>query len=838
VTQSLHVLTQEATPEILALGFCITLMLFAILFGARHVSPREKHRGLVAAIAFESLIKLLALLVVGFYALFGIFGGPAQLNQWLAAHPQAIEALYAPVREQGWSTLLFLAFGAAFLLPRQFHMLFAENLNPRALNTASWLFPLFLLLLNIFIPVILWAGQYLQLEMNPDTFVLGITLAPVTQHAWLPLLTFIGGISAASAMVIVTSIALAAMSMNHLILPARFPDFSRNLHHWVLWGRRVLIGCIIFAGYLFYAVFQHKQGLVQLGLISFVAVAQFLPGILGLLYWKRATRDGFIAGLLAGMLVWAVTLLLPLLHGSGLVGTDFKMPQIITNSGMDRWTFATLWSVSSNLLLFVLVSLFTRQSEREAQAANACCADASLPLRGVVAAQSPDEFESELSAVLGAEAAHKEVQQALDDLNLNRSENRPTQLRLLRERIEKNLSGLVGPQLSHIIVNQHLELDGDAKTALADSIRYIEERLESSQSRLDGLNAELDKVRRYHRQILLDLPLGVCAISHDQQINIWNPALEHISGIEASAAIGKSLTQLQEPWNHVFQGLLRSDEDHIQHMEVQIDAKANWFNLHKASLVEPGSEPGSVFLLEDMTHQEQLEAVLAHSDRLASVGRLAAGVAHEIGNPVTGIASLAQNLRDEHQSDDVTETAQSILQQTARITAIVRSLTNFSRDSDIRHSDRPMALCEILDDAINLVRLSHKDKKIDFQSDCHAQLYLPGDRQRLSQVFVNLLSNACDASDTGDTVEVLARQQDQQLVIDIMDHGSGMPPELQDTAFEPFVTTKRTGQGTGLGLSLVHKFVEDHHGSIHLDSQQGIGTRVTVTLPSGQRPQE
>ena len=222
VTESLRVLSNEVPSNTIALVFCATLILFGVLFGARHISPREKHRGLVVAMAFESLIKLLVLLLIGGYALFDIFGGPAQLGTWLQENPQAVEALYRPVNESPWSALVFLSFAAAFLLPRQFHMIFAENLESKGLRTATWAFPGFLLLLNVSLPVILWAGQRLELDINPDYYVLGITVA--NGPSWLSLLAFIGGLSAASAMVIVTSIALASMSLNHLLLPASYPD--------------------------------------------------------------------------------------------------------------------------------------------------------------------------------------------------------------------------------------------------------------------------------------------------------------------------------------------------------------------------------------------------------------------------------------------------------------------------------------------------------------------------------------------------------------------------------------------------------------------------------------
>src|SRR5690606_27010032 len=278
VAESVAVITQEAPPHLLALGVCATLTLFAILFGARHITPREKHEGLRVAIAFESAGKLLALLGVGALALFGVFGGPSGLGHWLTEHPSAIHALYAPVREGPWFTCILLAFAAGFLLPRQFHMLFVENMDPRALKTAAWAFPAFLLLLNLPIPLILWAGHAADLDMSADYYVLGL----VAEHGsrWLMLATFVGGVSAASAMMIFTTLALAGMCLNHLILPAHFQQQTlprENLYGWLLWGRRTLIVVIIAMGYGFYRLLEVHHGLVQIGLISFVAVTQFLP---------------------------------------------------------------------------------------------------------------------------------------------------------------------------------------------------------------------------------------------------------------------------------------------------------------------------------------------------------------------------------------------------------------------------------------------------------------------------------------------------------------------------------------------------------------------------------
>jgi signal transduction histidine kinase len=272
-------------------------------------------------------------------------------------------------------------------------------------------------------------------------------------------------------------------------------------------------------------------------------------------------------------------------------------------------------------------------------------------------------------------------------------------------------------------------------------------------------------------------------------------------------------------------------------MEVAVLGKPRWYNLHKSAYADPGIEdagsarPGVVMLIEDLTDLGTLEAELAHSDRLASVGRLAAGVAHEIGNPVTGIASLAQNLRHE---DDPTMTRQSveeIIEQTRRISGILGTLKSFSRGSRHLQQRETFTLGEVVDEAVHLLQLTHEHDGIRFDATCPPDVVLTGNRQQLAQVLVNLLSNAADASQPGDRVDLLARLSGDEAVVEIMDQGQGIPEELQETIFEPFYTTKPTGRGTGLGLSLAYKIIEDHNGTLRIDSQPGIGTRVVVTLP-------
>jgi Na+/proline symporter/signal transduction histidine kinase len=837
VTDSLQVASQTVAPRILAFIFCATLVVFAILFGARHSTSREKHRGLVVAIAFESMVKLVALLVIGVSALFGIFGGFGGLAQWLAENPEALERLYAPVREGPWATLILLAFAAAFLLPRQFHMLFTENLEPKALRTASWAFPLYLLLINLPIPLILWGGEALGLSLNPDFFALGISLQE--GPSWLSVLTFIGGVSSASAMMIITTLALSSMTLNHILLPTNFPDPAVNLYRWLLLGRRLMIALIIMAGYGFYILLEKHQGLVQLGLISFIAVAQFLPGVVGLLYWRRATHLGFTLGLLAGITIWSATMLLPLLESSGFVRTEFDIPGLRLASGMDQWEFTTFWSLSINTLLFVFGSLINKQSQGEREAANACCSESLVPMGGMVSASSSAQFTKQLAQMLGDEAAQREVEQALKDLSLPPTETRPSQLRRLRERIERNLSGLLGPQLAHMIINRRLQLDIHTQTALADSMRFIEDQLEHSRSRLRGLSADLDNLRRYHRQILLDLPLGVCTIDRLRTVTIWNLAMEVMTRVSARDAIGVSLHRLPPPWGNLLTGFASATDEHIHHLEITHEAKSRWFNLHKASIPAPllvnhpaeETRTSQVMLLEDLTDLETLEAELAHSERLASIGRLAAGVAHEIGNPVTGIASLAQNLRYEDDPELIKESIEEIINQTQRITSIVKTLMNFSRSSGIGANTQTFLVHEVADEAIRLVKLTHHGRQIKCLNVCEEGVTIEGDRQAISQVLVNILTNACDASPPSAQVEIRARIIEDLIRIEISDQGEGISEKNLNYIFEPFFTTKAPGEGTGLGLAIAYKIVSDHKGTISIDSEEGQGTCVTMDLP-------
>ena len=234
-----------------------------------------------------------------------------------------------------------------------------------------------------------------------------------------------------------------------------------------------------------------------------------------------------------------------------------------------------------------------------------------------------------------------------------------------------------------------------------------------------------------------------------------------------------------------------------------------------------------------------LEEELLHNERLASIGRLAAGVAHEIGNPVTGIACLAQNLEYENDPEEIHNMAQDILKQTDRVSRIVESLVNFSHTGSSAGDTKltPCNLADCVDEAVHLLQLDHKAKPVRYSNLCDRELLVMADSQKLLQVFINLLGNARDACDELGHVDVAAQSRNAVVSIDIIDDGCGIPPELHSQVFEPFYTTKDPGEGTGLGLALVHSIMDDMDGSVQIyspvTSQPSRGTRIALKLPTG-----
>jgi PAS domain S-box-containing protein len=806
-----------------ALAITALLVVFAFAYGVRHIGPLERHDGFIAAVALESCVKLIALLAVGGYALFHVFGGSAELSSWLRARPDAMRALVTPAREHSWLAHLLLSAAAIFLLPRQWHVGFTEG-SARGLRTASWALPAYLLLLNLSVPVVLWAGQHLSLPGSPEFYVLG--LAKDSGSGLLSALVFVGALSASSAMIVVTTVALASMVQTQLI-GLGSAVLGGDLYARLLWLRRGLVVGIIVAGHAVYTGLADSTQLADLGLTSFVAVAQALPGLIGVMLWSRATARGVVWGLAAGIAAWLATPVAPLLAAAGVLSERWDWLRAIGEQD-DPWSFTTAFTLGCNALGFVLGSLTRAPTRQERHAAAVCRQRAELAPPSFSAASSALDFVARLSPVLGEHAAEREVAAAVQQLGAAGGALRSEQL---RAQLEANLSALVGPITARMIVDERLAVDDSLRTLLSSQLRYVEEQL--SALRLTGPARALEQARQFLRDVLSELPLGVCALGPEGDVALWNRAMAEITGLSASEAFGRPLRELPAPWSELLSEAV-SRPDALGEHERVIAGRTRRFALQRAA-VDSGSTPGgSVLLLQDRTEARELEQKLAHRDRLASIGQLAAGVAHEIGNPLTGITSLAQNLRAESADDDVRERLSLLITQTQRIARIVRSLLGFARAGDgsaTTASSESVRVAELVDEALTLTRLGRAARQLQFKVELDPELCVRGDRQRLEQVLVNLLSNACDASPDGSEVVVRAARDGERVQLSVQDCGAGMTSEAQARAFEPFFTTKQAGAGSGLGLSLSYGIVAEHGGSIALSSVLGQGTIVTVELP-------
>jgi signal transduction histidine kinase len=362
-----------------AFSVAMIMAAFSILFGTRHIDATERHEGMVAAIAFESVVKLLAFSAAGIFITFIMFDGPLDLFEWVTRYEETSKLLELDVLPGGytnWFTLTFLSMMAIMFLPRQFQVLVVENVNEEHVRKAAWLFPLYLLTINIFDLPIAFAGMLLFPEglVDPDIFVLAL---PITENQEiLALFIYLGGLSAATGMVIVATIALSTMLCNDLVMPILLRALSIqqvDLSRVLLFIRRCSIVFVLLLGYLYYRLIGESYTLVTMGLVSFAAAAQFGPSILFGVFWKDASRRAAICGLSAGFLIWFYTLLLPSFARSGWLplsflqhgplGIELLRPyQLFGLNMFDPITHSVFWSMLANIGLLVIVSLLDKQS--------------------------------------------------------------------------------------------------------------------------------------------------------------------------------------------------------------------------------------------------------------------------------------------------------------------------------------------------------------------------------------------------------------------------------------------------------------------------------------------
>jgi len=734
----------------------VGMAVFAILFGTRHIDADEHHEGMVAAIAFESCVKLLAFLAVGFFAIFALGGGLSSGAGEAAASAGLSSLIQLP---EGGSarflTMTFLSMAAIVCLPRQFHITIVENVDERHLSTASWLFPTYLFLMSLFVMPIAAVGlSVLPVGANPDFYVLTV---PMTQgEHGLALLAFIGGLSSATAMVVVAAIALSTMICNDLVMPVLLRirwlrlDDRGNLATLLLYIRRIAIFAVLLLGYAYYRLTGESGPLAQIGLVSFAVAAQFLPAIIGALFWKNGTRLGAEAGLILGFLTWAYTMLVPLLARSGLFseaildgpwGISALRPEALFGlNGWDPLTHALFWSMVANIGSYVLLSLVSRQDTLERiQAAIFVDVFRRPPAEAQIWRRSAavEELYALLQRFIGTERADR----AFRDY-----------------------------------AAQHGQRIGDMPEADADLIAFVERLLAGS--------------------------VGAASAR----------------GMVASIAKGE---------------LLGFDE------VVAILEETHQVLAHSRELEQKSRELEATAL--ELT---RANAQLKELDRLKD--DFLSTVSHELRTPLTSIRTYSEILSEhdvsEAQADRFLDIISSETQRLTRLLDRILDLTQLEQGrAEWRMADVDPA--SVLEDAVaatgGLFRAGECDIAVSISP---ADRPVHADRDRLMQVFINLLSNAAKfAEPDAGRVTVTGRPDGDGYLVAVTDNGEGVSPKDREIIFEKFAKARdrNTGRpsGSGLGLTISRHIVEHHGGRIWTEAPRGRGATFCVFLPSVRREQ-
>ncbi|MCW3781225.1 sensor histidine kinase [Defluviimonas salinarum] len=499
---------QSATALWVAAG----LALFTILFGTRNLDANERHHGVVMAIALEAVVKLVALLAVGIFVVWGVAGGWTDVAARIDASPIGDWPL-VPGR---WIGLTLVSAAAIVTLPRMFQVMVVENSDERHLATASWAFPLYLMLMSLFVvPIAVVGLSVLPEGANPDLFVLTLPLAE--GQGKLAMLAFLGGFSSATSMVIVAAIALATMVSNHVVAPlwlslraggAKAPGDVRGL---ILMSRRVSIAAILALGYIYYSLSGGSAALAAIGLIAFVGVAQILPAMLGGLFWRGATRIGAALGLATGFLVWLYTLYLPSFGAGGLLSTailaegpwgiGWLRPQALFGAyGLDPLMHAVFWSLALNTFAFVAGSLVTFPSPVERMQGlafvNAFDHDPGAHGWSRGGAEAEDLLTM-AQGILGAEEAQEFFRTCAEAQG--KAGFLPDTTPDFIDRLERRLSGAVGAATAHAMVAQFAEGAAVSAQDLLAVASEAQQILEYS-TQLEAKSEELERTARQLRE--------------------------------------------------------------------------------------------------------------------------------------------------------------------------------------------------------------------------------------------------------------------------------------------------------------------------------------------------
>ncbi|WP_437883175.1 hybrid sensor histidine kinase/response regulator [Pseudomonas sp. LRF_L74] len=853
-----------------ALIVSLALAVFTVLFGTRNLDVTEHHRGMVLAIAFESLVKLLAFLAVGVFVTWGMFDGFPDL---LARAGQAAELQTFWKETVNWPAMLVqtgLAMVAIVCLPRQFHVSVVENIEPRDVRLARWVFPTYLTLAALFVVPIALAGQMLLPSgVLPDSFVISVPLAEA--HPALALLAFIGGASAATGMVIVEAVALSTMVSNDMLLPAllRRKNAERPFEafrHWMLSARRVSIFAILLLAYVCYRMLGTNASLATIGQLSFAAIGQLLPAMFGALLWKQANRRGVFAGLLAGCALWFYSLLLPLVAGGMRWSLDSfpLLPELLyypVGIPVDPVTRGVVLSLCGNFLLFAWVSWFSRTRVSEHwQAERFIAPEMNLRERNrnPLAVQIADLMEL-AARFVGQERAEQSFVRFSyqQDLPFEPTQNADSEWIAHTERL---LAGVLGASSARAVVRAAIE---GREMRVEDVVRIADEASEVLEFNRALLQGAIENITQ-----------GISVVDQSLRLVAWNRRyLELFAYPEGLIQVGRPIADIirynaerglcgpGEPESHVTRRLywMRQGNAHTSERQfpngrvielignpmpgggfVMSFTDITAFRDAEQALKE--SNEGLEQRVEERTRElSQLNQALGDAKATAEAAnqsktRFLAAVSHDLMQPLNAARLFSAALA--HQQEVMPVEAQELVRH---LDSSLRSAEDLITDLlDISRLENGRITPDLsafpLNSLFDVLGAEFKALAQEQGVDFHlrgSKLRVESDPKLLRRVLQNFLTNAFRYAKG--RVLLGVRHEGQHLRLEVWDRGPGIPEDKRKMIFEEFKRLDshqtRAEKGLGLGLAIADGLCRVLGHRLQVRSWPGHGSVFSVSVP-------
>jgi Na+/proline symporter/signal transduction histidine kinase/CheY-like chemotaxis protein len=853
----------------LPLVVTIVLACFATMFGTRHTDATEHQDGLILAIAMESLVKLLAFLTLGFCVIWLLFSGPGDLWAKMAENNTAMAALEYRTPISRWITLTLLSAFAIIMLPRQFHVTVVENHSAKELRFAGFLFPLYLIAINFFvIPVAIGGVLLFGGSGNADLYVLSLPLMgniPVVS-----LVTFIGGFSAATAMVIVESVALSIMVSNDIIMPIflrrklmgagmQRDDFGHRLLHI----RRTAIFGVMLLGYAYYRSTDSTTGLASIGLLSFAAIAQMAPALFGGLIWRRANARGAILGLCSGFVIWAYLLFLPSLGGpdyshvsSAVLSFIFPGLKVFAAPGADPLVNATVLSLLVNTVAFILGSLTRNARPLERIQAGIFVkrhSRSQFATRGWKTRLSVGDLKIAIARYLGEERMQRSFNTYERTAGRRLEDDQPADMALIHFS-EQLLGSAIGSSSARLVLSLILQKTEDAS---ADTAWLLDQASEALQYNQDMLQTALSQMEQ-----------GIAVFDSHHRLTIWNRRFRQLLDLpETVGQVGYPLADIVAILSDRGD-IAAAEQSHVVRHFLTLDRPFHLVLAGGERIIEVRSnampDKGFVATLTDITQRVAADRALKQANETleqrvaertaeltrvnrelgearaaadeANIGktRFFAAAGHDILQPLNAARLYSSALVERLGEGENSSVVRNIDSALESVEAILGAVLDISRLDTGAMKPRfgTVALSGLLERIETDFAPIAREKKLKLVV-MPTKLKVRSDPNLLRRLVQNLVSNAIKYTLTG-KVLIGVRPRGNSVVIQVMDSGIGIPASKFRTVFKEFARLDegaRTASGLGLGLSIVDRIARVLDHPVELRSVPGRGTDFRITIP-------